>query len=394
MMNTLKILTSGRDKEELAALGHELSRVPGFHVENLHVTNGHVDPLHGVTTLPDVLVLCLSANWKDELQALADRPPDIRPPVVVIAPDGDPQIMRLSMQAGARDFYTRPIDYQGLVSTLQHMEQHAAPGKQGDSGLTVLINAKGGSGASLLAANLAHVMAIESGLTVALLDLDIQFGNIGLYLDLHPERGLLEALEAVEDMDGMALQAYMAQHSSGVDVMASTHTQIALPGEVNVARLDQLLELLLNTHDQVIVDLPRQIDLLTTTVLERANHVVLCMQQSLTHVQDACRLRNILRDELGVTDQQLILAVNRYDAKNAVTLVDIRNNLEGPTQIVIPNDFKRVSENVNLGIPLYDQARNVPISKAIKNLMHKVSGHQPVAKPGLLTRVFGSRYSA
>jgi pilus assembly protein CpaE len=395
MRDTLEILTSGRDKEELAALGDNLSRVPGFHVDILHVSNGHVDPLHGVTNMPDVLILCLSTIWREELQALAERPPAMRPPVVVIAPSGDPQIMRLSMQAGARDFYTRPVDYQDLIPVLQQMELHSAVGQSGTSGLTVTINAKGGSGASLLAANLAHVMAIDSGLRVALVDLDIQFGNLGLYLDLHPERGLLEALEAVDDMDGVALQAYMVEHSSGVDVMACTHnpTHVALPGEVNITRLNRLLDLLLDTHDQVIVDMPRQIDLLTTTVLERANHVVLCMQQSLMHVQDACRLRNILRDELGVTDRQLILAVNRYDARNAVTLSDISNNLEGPTPIVIPNDFKRVSENVNLGIPLYEQARKAPITRAIKNLAQEVRGHQPVAKRGLLTRVLGSLHS-
>jgi pilus assembly protein CpaE len=345
--------------------------------------------------MPDVLILCLSTIWREELQALAERPPAMRPPVVVLAPSGDPQIMRLSMQAGARDFYTRPVDYQDLIPALQQMELHSAVGQPGTSGLTVTINAKGGSGASLLAANLAHVMAIDSGLRVALVDLDIQFGNLGLYLDLYPERGLLEALEAVDDMDGVALQAYMEEHSSGVDVMACTHnpTHVALPGEVNVTRLNRLLDILLDTHDQVILDLPRQIDLLTTTVLERANHVVLCMQQSLAHVQDACRLRNILRDELGVTDRQLILAVNRYDVRNAVTLSDISKNLEGPTPIVIPNDFKRVGENVNLGIPLYEQARKAPITRAIKNLAQEVRGHQPVAKRGLFTRVLGSLHS-
>jgi pilus assembly protein CpaE len=144
----------------------------------------------------------------------------------------------------------------------------------------------------------------------------------------------------------------------------------------------------------VVIDLPRQIDLLTTSVLERASHVVLCMQQSLTHVQDASRLRNILRDELGVSDRRMILAVNRYDAKSAVTLADIGKNLQGPAQVVIPNDFKRVSENVNLGIPLYEQARGAPISRAINKLMQEICGHQPLPKQGLLTRVLGSLQSA
>ena len=160
MVNTmgkkLEILTVGRDRKELEHLGSVLRDVPGFHVDSRHVSNGHVDPLHAVNSLPDVLLLCLSVNWREELQALAERPPATRPPVVVIAPTGDPQIMRLSMQAGARDFYTRPVDYTGLLSTLQQMEQFLAPDQPDQTGLTVVINAKGGSGASLIAANLAR----------------------------------------------------------------------------------------------------------------------------------------------------------------------------------------------------------------------------------------------
>ncbi|MGD2112678.1 MAG: AAA family ATPase [Gammaproteobacteria bacterium] len=394
MGKKLEILTVGRDRQELAGLGALLSRAPEFHVDSRHVTNGHVDPLHGISTLPDVLLLCLSANWREELQALAEHPPATRPPVVVIAPSGDPQIMRLAMQAGARDFHTRPVDDRELLSTLQQMEQYSLQNPPNGSGLTVVINAKGGSGASMVAANLAHVMATGSNLNVALVDMDIQFGNLGLYLDLVPELGLLDALEAAEELDRVALQAYMTKHRSGVEVMATTHHQIALPGEIDVDRLNRLLDVLLASYDHVVIDLPRQIDLLTTTVLERAGHVVLCLQQNVTHIQDASRLRNILRDELGVTDQRMVLAVNRYDAKSAVTLADIRNNLEGPALVLIPNDFKRVSENVNLGIPLLEQSRSAPISKAINNLMREICGNQHIPRQGLLTRVLGSLHGA
>jgi pilus assembly protein CpaE len=389
MAKKLGILTVGRDRNELAGLDAALSTYPDFHVDSRHVTNGHVDPLHAVDRLPDVLILCLSENWRDELQALVERPAATRPPVVVIAPSGDPQIMRLSMQAGARDFHTRPVDYHELVATLQQVDKFSEPARPGSNGLTALINAKGGSGASLLAANLAHVMATEAGMRVALLDMDIQFGNLGLYLDLVPERGMLEALEAADELDAVALQAYMTRHRSGLDVLSTTHEQVALPGEIDASRLNHLLDVMQGAYEHVVVDLPRQIDLLTTTVLERASRIVLCMQQSVTHVQDACRLRNILRDELGVSEERIILAVNRYDARSSVTLADIGKNLDGPAVVTIPNDYKRVSENVNLGIPLLEQSRNAPVGKAINSLMHEVCGQPPVPRPGLLTRVLG-----
>jgi pilus assembly protein CpaE len=394
MKKTLNILISGRDRVELDTLSAVIGEVAAYHMDLLHVTNGHVDPLHGVTTMPDVLLLCLSANWKDELQALSDRPPAGRPPVLVIAPEGDPQVMRRAMQAGARDYFTRPVGSSDLLRSLKQLEQDHATTQPGQGGLTVVMNAKGGSGASMIATNLACAMAIEARQNTVLVDMDIQFGNLGMYLDLVPERGLLDAIDAADEIDSMALQAYTLTHKSGVEVLANTHHQIALPGEINVTRLNRLLDILQGTYDQVVVDLPRQIDLLTTTVLERASRVVLCMQQSLNHVQDASRLSSILQDELGLTRGQVIIAINRYDLKSPVSLADIGHHLPGLRQMTVPNDFKRVSDNVDLGVPLYEQAPKAPITRAISSLMQEICGCQTMTTKGLFSRMLGSLHTA
>jgi pilus assembly protein CpaE len=394
MKKTLKILLSGRDRTELDSLSDVIGAASTYQVGLLHITNGHVDPLHGVTELPDVLVLCLSANWQDELQALSARLPAERLPVLVIAPEGDPQIMRRAMQAGARDYFTRPVGSSELLHSLKHLEQDHAVSQSGHGGLTIVMNAKGGSGASMIAANLACAMAVEAKHSTALLDMDIQFGNLGMYLDLVPERGLLDAIDAADEMDSMALQAYMMTHKSGVDVLANTHHQVALPGEINVARLNRLLDILQGTYDQVVLDLPRQIDLLTTTVLERAGRVVLCMQQSLNHVQDASRLCSILQHDLGISAGQIIIAVNRYDPKSQVSLADISQHLPGLRQITVANDFKHVSDNVDLGVALYEQSHKAPITRAISRLMQEVCGCQTIATQGLFRRMLGSLHTA
>lgn len=394
MKKTLKILLSGRDRTELDSLASIIGDGSGHTVNLLHVTNGHVDPLHGVTDMPDVLVVCLSANWRDELQALAARPPAGRPPVLVIAPDGDPQIMRRAMQAGARDYFTRPVGSGELLHSLKQLEQDHVDTTPGQDGLTVVMNAKGGSGASMIAVNLACAMAVEAGQSTALVDMDIQFGNLGMYLDLVPERGLLDAIDAADTIDSMALQAYMLPHRSGVEVLANTHNQVALTGEIDVARLNRLLDILQATYDRVVIDLPRQIDLLTTTVLERAGRVVLCMQQSLTHVQDASRLCSILQDDLGISPGKIVIAVNRYDLKNQVTLGDLGHHLPGLKQIVVPNDYKRASDNIDLGVPLYEQSRKAPVTKAFGNLLQEVCNCRTMTSKGLFSRMLGSLHTA
>jgi pilus assembly protein CpaE len=325
---------------------------------------------------------------------LSDRPPAGRPPVLVIAPDGDPQIMRRAMQAGARDYFTRPVGSSDLLHSLKQLEQDHVTSQRRQGGLTVVMNAKGGSGASMIAANLACAIALDAGQNTVLVDMDIQFGNLGMYLDLVPERDLLDAVDAADEMDSTALQAYLLSHASGVDVLANTHHQVALPGEINIPRLNRLLDLLQDTYDQVIIDLPRQIDLFTTTVLERAARVVLCMQQSLNHVQDASRLSSILQDDLGIRKDQIIVVVNRYDMKNQVTLADIGHHLPGLRQVTVLNDYKRVSDNVDLGVPLYEQSRKAPITRAISRLMQEVCGCETMTTQGLFKRMLGSLHSA
>ncbi len=84
--------------------------------------------------------------------------------------------------------------------------------KTGSSELIAFINAKGGSGGSFLAANIAHLLVAVSNRKVALVDLDLQLGNLTQYLDLEPKRGLIEALDVAADLDGVSIEAYLTKH--------------------------------------------------------------------------------------------------------------------------------------------------------------------------------------
>jgi len=391
MMNALQILVAGRAKEDLQALETLLRVQPGVGVAIRLVTNGHTDPLYGVATMPDLLVLNLSHYWEEELQALAERPPTERPPVIVVGPGNDVQAMRKAMQAGARDFFTRPVSAQELAAVIQQViKDRAASATPVKNRLTAVINAKGGSGATVLACNLAHIMAAEARLRVALLDLDVQFGTLPQYFDLPSSQGLLNILDAVEELDVPALPGYMAKHASGVHLLGTMADRLVLPGEIPVKRLGLLLDLLVQGYQQVVVDLPRQIDALTSLVMERADQVVIVMQQSLTQVRDAKRLLVILKEGLGITDNRITVVVNRYDAKGRISLADIEQTLNHQSLERVPNDFKRVAESVNLGIPLYDHAPKAPITQSLVDLATKVSGRVSAKRKGLLGRAFSS----
>jgi pilus assembly protein CpaE len=251
-----------------------------------------------------------------------------------------------------------------------------------------VINAKGGSGATFLASNLAHIVAAAIGLRVVALDLDVQFGTLPLYLDLNLRRSLLQALNTIDSLDGLALEAYMTSHASGLHVLGPFPSEMVLPEEVQLKQVRKLLSLVEESYDAIFVDLPRQIDRLTSMVMEDAEQVVVVMQQNVTNLRDSKKLFTLLTRELGIPQHKILVVVNRYQPKNLLTLQDIERTLGCDAPVVIPNDFHNVNESVNTGIPLYETAKSATITKALVKLAERLSGSTVVKKPGLMRRAF------
>lgn len=383
------VLIASRSPDALTQLKSVISMLPAQ--VNIHcrlISNGHSDPLYGLEQLPDLLVFRVGESWQAELEALCSRQADMRVPTLIISEDTASQAMRLSMKAGARDFFPEPLDEAELQRTVDQLYREAIDSKEAlNAQLTVVMNAKGGSGASLIATNLAHQMALESRGKVVLVDLDLQFGSLSHYLDLNPKRGIKQALENVEDLDTLALEGYLANHVSGLKVLSSESDRLLLNDEVSTEQLQQLFKLLAQDHQHLVVDLPRQIDLITTTVLERADQIVLTLQQGITYLRDAARLIEVMRRDLDIPDHRILVVLNRYDKSAPISIEEVAKALKHQPILTMPNDFKHVTESLNNGLPLQQIARRAPISRALHALSEQVTGQGPANNSGLLGKL-------
>lgn len=369
MRHGLEILVVGRSREELGRLQELLQEQGDVNVTTRYVSNGHTDPLHDVESVPDALILMVSGNWEAELSALTDRPSTERPPLLVIGDKANVDLIRCAMRAGARDFFSPPILDDEIKAFLHQIRRERETKSVGRTGhLTAVINAKGGSGASVIAANLAHILAVTSDRRTVLVDMDIQFGALPLYFNLTPRNGLVRALELVETLDPVALEGYVQSHQSGLDVLASLPEDLASPSEIPESRMETLLGVLGRTYDNVIVDLPRWIGGSTGVVLERADRIYVVLQQGIAHLRDAKRLTGMLRREINISEARITVVLNRYDKRNAVTLRDIQEGLPKHEVVTLPNDFRTVAESVNAGTPLLDLARKAPVTRGLVTL--------------------------
>jgi len=388
--NSFKVLISSRKSEvleHLEKLIHQESQ--HISVTTRCVSNGHIDPLYDLPQIPDLLILHLSERWEGELKELMSHSSTERPPVLVIGDMHNHEIMRLAMQAGARDFLTEPVDNDELIRMLQQIEGEKTQFEFASKGnMTAIINAKGGSGASLLACNLAHMMQVISAQQTILLDFDMQFGSLAQYLDMKPENGVAEALKVVDELDSTALNAYLLTHISGLRVMGATTNTIRLPNQTPEHQIEMLLELLLKHCNQLVVDLPRMIDRTAMAIFQHCNQVVVVVQQDFINMKDAIHMINLLRNELGVLDEQIVVAVNRYDKSSQITLEDIEESLNTKHLVTVPNDYRHALESLNKGEPIYSVAKRCPLSRSLEELQHNLVNGFPEQSKGLITNLF------
>jgi len=390
MSRSLDILLVSRRKDILDHLDQVLMSA-GLRSSRQLNTNGSVDPLHTVDTLPDLIILHLSHLWREELEAIAARPPDRRPALIVVGQANDMNVMRLAMQAGARDLIPEPLDRNELLQAIQRTQEERRRPKSATAGrISVFMNAKGGCGATLLACNVAHVLAARSKQRTALLDLDLQFGAAPLYLDLYPKRGIAQALENLSHLDEVALDGYFVKHASGLNVLSHGTDDPLAPGTISAGGVSKLLEVTLRSHEHVVVDMPRCVDAVTTSVMQRADQIVIVLQQSVTAVRDATRLMQWLRADLGVVKDQLYVVINRHEKGSDVTAADIQKTLACNDPILVPNDYRTVSECINSGTALLDYAGSASITRAVMTLETRLGGNSAQPRSGVIARTLSS----
>jgi pilus assembly protein CpaE len=315
-----------------------------------------------------IVIINLTENGLKELQVLNDVDGK-KASIIIVGDQKNVELLSLAIRAGVKDF----IDYKnyedkldGVFCNIKKNITHIS--NNNTKRLNAIINAKGGSGASFIASNIAYVLSKNTDLKIALVDLDFQFGSIGLNFDKTPKYTITEALNAIDDLDSVSLEAYMSKYNENLSLLLPSPSDILLPGEINVSNLNKMLELLQINYNQIIVDLPRLIDPVSSMIMEQADQITLVIQQSLAQFRDGRRLIQILNKDLDIPLDRISIVANRYDPKNSLRIEDLKSMVKHDNVYIIANDFERVANASNLGVPLCESSTNSKIAHDLKGV--------------------------
>lgn len=383
MLHKSEVMLIGRSRDVLSGVSGLLENQRLLSIRTHVYGNGQSEMWRNDAhnPAPHALALCVDEDWRGALPGLLQALPDTKPPFLVLCPISDIELLKTAMRAGARDVLSPPYEVTDLTTRLVELAREGEIITEREPAhLAAFISAKGGSGASFLAANVAAVLAGGQARKSMLVDFDLQYGGLPIYLNMRAGNGLIKALEFVDTLDTAALRGYVQVHGNGLHLLAAAMDGLILPDEIADERIKKLLGILDAAYKEVIVDLPRRIDRPNAAILERVDQVVVVTQQSVTHLQDTKRLIMILRDHLGITDDHILIVINRFSKNAEVRRDDFSNALPGIAITTVPSDYALVSESINLGIPVVERSPRSSLGKAILALSKRILPQQEEVK--------------
>lgn len=330
-------------------------------------------------TAPDVVLMDINMPVMDGIKAtelLTIRFPQIA--VIVISVQGEQEYLKKAMMAGAREYMIKPFTADELISTIkrvvevnrrrweaqQQVPQSSAIPTHKPQFIS-LFSAKGGAGKTSIAVNLAVALADRTGKRVALVDLDLQFGDVAVLMNIHPKRTIAELMQENVELDRDLLEPYLYQRN-GVNVLAAPNKP-ELAELVNEEGVTRTLQALASFHDYIVIDTPPAFNDVTLTALDQSDSIFMVLTPDLPSLKDNKRALDLTKT-LSI-QQKIKLLLNRSGGGFGIEVEDVERSMEMRINASLPNDAKLVMTAMNRGVPFVIMDPNAPMSRSIQSLL-------------------------
>jgi pilus assembly protein CpaE len=276
-------------------------------------------------------------------------------PIILLSANRGSEAMVEGYRSGADDYIAKPVDVEVLRHKIDALvrRSHAGSGAPAPvlGRLVCVTSAKGGTGVTTVAANLA-VLLCRRNQTVCAADLDLEHGDLQVLLDLRPQAGIAEASR---DLPGIAEGAvqwddYLVHHSSGAWLLAAPATPLEA-SSVTETGATVVIEALRTVHDFVLVDVPPSYRELALSVYEAAERVLVVTTPEITALRRSRELFGVL-EKLGVAGDRVAVVLNHLTEKGGIDRDKVETFLHRPVNVVIPFGGRAFTEAVNGGRPV------------------------------------------
>jgi pilus assembly protein CpaE len=381
MSDTIRILVTLAEHADPRVVEQALQGDPSIEVVGYAE---HIDDWRAFLEQPADVVVVASYGHDDGVTAMVDHAVKHRPdrPVVVMSEASPNGFLRQAFEAGADDVITLPQSSEQVAFTLHKVIARkkglAVPGRA-SAPLIAVLGPKGGTGKTLVATNLAVALA-QRDANVVLVDLDLQFGDIGLALGLSPERTMYDLMKAGPPFDHEKLDRHLMKHSSGVKVLIAP-TRPDQASAVSIEYLRDIYASLRTMCDAVIVDTPPGFTPEVIATIDVSSEICMVgMLDSLSLKNTKLGLETL--DLMGYETAHVSLVLNRADSRVGITADDVSMIVGRGPDVSVPSD-REIPRSVNEGTPIVAAKASSGAAKAFRTLADRYA-KAPASPPSPL----------
>ena len=333
--------------------------------------------------LPDIVFLDLSL-YPETFFTFGAQLRRIRPATRIIACSAtvppSPQLLLEAMRSGVQDFLAKPVEPKALKEILSRIVQECEQSDRPSfNKLIVIMGSKGGVGSTTVAVNLGVKIATYAKKRAAVLDFARPLGNVHLQLDLQPHFGLRDAIENLDRLDSHFFAGLTTRHKTGLEILGGA----SQPEEwqaIATPPLERVVNVAQSVFDIVLVDLGTQFSSEWSTILRMAQTILVVAEANVPSLW-ALERRLMALTGFGIEPDRAKVVVNRWHKNDEEALKSIQKEIRRPIFACLPNDYRKASLAINLGMPFMENHNNL-LNHRYREIASQLAGipEQPVAK--------------
>jgi pilus assembly protein CpaE len=347
-------------------------------------TSGEEGVQMAVELQPDIVLMDINMPGMDGIAAsekISQQSPFTQ--IIMMSVQGEADYLRRSMLAGAREFLIKPFSSDELVSSIRRVHQLGATRRQampaisqapagapavGEAVVQVMgkiasvFSAKGGVGCSTLAVNLAIALQQNAAIKVAVVDTSLQFGDVGVLLNLYASRTIADLASNADELDDELISDVFIPHNSGVKaLLAPPRPEVA--DTVTPTLITDVLDRLRTMFDVIIVDTGSVLDDVVLNVLDQSDKIIVVTTPEIPAIKNA-KLFFEVTEALDYERERIMFVLNKVDKRINIRAEDIEANIKYKIDGQFPLDERSVTTAVNQGVPFILGDKNSLLTQA------------------------------
>jgi pilus assembly protein CpaE len=335
---------------------------------------------------PDLILMDVAMPLLDgyaAIQQIRAAEKGRRVPIIMLTAEADVEQRVRGLRAGADDDIVKPFHPLELIARIKALLARSGGGQQRKTSekatmgrLACFYGAKGGVGTTTIAINTGIALATRLKRNVALMDANLQFGDMRVFLDLSPDSPSIVNAISEADLDGELLKKLLVTHHGGVELLLAPPNPesadiVAERQRTHPAALSNVLGLMRKAHDYTLIDMAKTIDDFNLQLFDEADVIFVVMTADLSCLKNV-RLVLETMDSLGYERNKIQLVLNRSNAYTGINVDNAESALGRKIDYQVINEYRGAISALNSGEPFMSSRPDGPLGQSVSKFARDI----------------------